>query len=221
MLLDLLLGGPENAIIGLLIVAPVLLMGLTFHEYAHGYAAYKLGDPTAKNMGRLSLSPFKHLDLMGTLSMLLVGIGWAKPVPVNSRYFKNPKWGMALTALAGPLMNLLLSFAGFSFYMLILRFARDSVISFAAGMFFFYFGYMNCYLAIFNLLPIPPFDGSRLAFVFLPDKFYWGVMKYERVIMLVLLVAIMGLSRIGYNPFAMIVELIMNAVIGFYEIILF
>lgn len=174
---------------------PVILFSLSFHEASHAFAANKLGDPTAKNLGRLTLNPLKHLDPIGTLCMILFHFGYAKPVPINARYFKNPKKGMALSALAGPVSNILLGALGLLLYnvfmALVLRtgvwYDKQNLCSLIA-LVFYYLYVMNIYLAIFNMLPIPPFDGSRLAFVFLPDKLYWGVMKYERIIMLVTLV---------------------------------
>ena len=208
MLLKLFRAGSKDelitAIIMLLISLPVILLSLSFHEAAHAFAAHKMGDRTARNLGRLTMNPAKHLDLMGTICMLLCGVGWAKPVPINTRYFKNPKWGMAISALAGPVSNLLLSFLGAVFVQLTIRVAVLAEIPYAPfffkGMpmsslilliflyFFELFAYYNAILAIFNMIPIPPFDGSRLAFVFLPDKWYFEIMKYERYIMLILFV---------------------------------
>ena len=210
MIFDLISGGLENALIQLLLFVPIALLALTFHEFAHGFVANKLGDPTAKNLGRLSLNPVKHLDLMGTLMILIVGIGWAKPVPINSRYFKRPKRDMALTVT---LYSLFIRF----FPLRILSGIQLSVIS----AFFYILSYLNCYFALFNLLPIPPFDGSRIAFVLLPDKFYWGVMKHERVIMMVTLLAIILLSGTGYNPLSMASEWIISQIQKLYFMILF
>ena len=225
MIFDLISGGLENALIQLLLFVPIALLALTFHEFAHGFVANKLGDPTAKNLGRLSLNPVKHLDLMGTLMILIVGIGWAKPVPINSRYFKRPKRDMALTALAGPLMNLIIAFVGVTLYSLFIRFFPLRILSgiqfSVISAFFYILSYLNCYFALFNLLPIPPFDGSRIAFVLLPDKFYWGVMKHERVIMMVTLLAIILLSGTGYNPLSMASEWIISQIQKLYFMILF
>ena len=113
MLLDLWTANdPKQLIISILLTVPIVMISLSVHEAAHAYIAYKMGDPTARNLGRLTINPMKHLDLVGSLMMLFVGYGWAKPVPINTRYFKNPTKGMALTARAGPLSNLMLAFIG-------------------------------------------------------------------------------------------------------------
>lgn len=174
-----------------LLSAIVVLISLTVHEYCHGYAAYKLGDDTAKNFGRLTLNPLKHLDPIGALCMLFFHIGWAKPVPINARNFKNPKKGFALTALAGPLSNIILGFVFAFIYLLVYALLKD--VGFARKDFSYYlasntltflwlFHSINIGLGLFNLLPIPPFDGSRLLNVVLPPKYYFGIMKYERYI---------------------------------------
>ena len=177
---------------------PVVLLALTVHECAHARAAEKLVDGTARAFGRITLNPLKHLDPIGALMLLLCGFGWAKPVPINSRNFKKPRSGMALTALAGPLSNLLLGFLGCALYkVLLLIFTRCGFISgnmiltsssFSASLiqysvsFAVLFYSINISLAIFNLLPIPPLDGSRLLGLLLPAKWYYTVMRYERYI---------------------------------------
>ena len=174
-----------------LLSAIAVLIALTVHEYCHGYAAYKMGDDTAKNFGRLTLNPLKHLDPIGALCMLFFHIGWAKPVPINARNFKNPKKGFAITALAGPLSNLVLGFFSAFFYLLIIALFWEKAY-FAGGfhyhlvdntiLFLGIFFTVNVGLGLFNLIPIPPFDGSRLLNVVLPPKYYFGIMKYERYI---------------------------------------
>ncbi len=177
----------------LVISLPVIIISLCFHETAHAFVAYKLGDPTAKNLGRVSMNPLKHLDIIGTICMIFFKFGWAKPVPINARYFRNPKRDMALSAVAGPISNLILCFIGLILFAIsqeIYYTAKDASAMFIITTFFYLFYYLNLHLALFNLIPVPPLDGSRLAFIFLPDKLYWGVMKYERIIMLVMMVAL-------------------------------
>ena len=193
MLFDLFRGGDIRiAIVTLLLTVPTVLISLTFHEVAHGYAAYKLGDPTAYNMGRLTLNPLAHLDPLGALLMLLVGFGYAKPVPINAGYFKKPKYGMAITAAAGPVTNLLLGLvATIIMYTYAWNFApliNANIVLYVIYQMLLYFAYLNFALAIFNMIPLPPFDGSRVLFAFLPDRLYFGIMKYERYIMIAVLV---------------------------------
>lgn len=191
----------------MLLSLPMIFLALSVHESAHGLAAYKLGDPTARNLGRLTLNPIKHIDLFGFICMLVFHIGWAKPVPVNARNFKNPRRDMALTAAAGPLSNLLTAIALAGLLRLEIWLAdslfREEMVFFLIGETNFSMGFkcisvltyilymgvlLNISLSIFNLIPIPPFDGSRIAHVFLPTKWYFAIMKYEQIIMIVLLV---------------------------------
>ncbi len=202
MLFSIFSGGDiRTAIIRLLLTIPVIILALSCHEAAHGWMAYKMGDRTAYNLGRVTLNPIKHLDPLGTLMMLVIGYGWAKPVPINTRYFKNPKKGMALTALAGPMSNLILGIIGSMLYMLTNRIMLANIVAISGNalleniftvlqLFFLYFGYMNLALMVFNLIPLPPFDGSRIFSVFLPAKAYFAIMQYERYI----LYAVLGVS---------------------------
>ena len=168
--------------------ALVVLISLSIHEFAHGYAAYKLGDPTAKSLGRLTLNPLAHIDIYGLIAMVLFRIGWAKPVPINARYFKKPKRDFAICALAGPLSNILLAFLGAFLYLLFFRLFRD--VAFSSEILFnivnnflkflFLFAILNVSIAVFNSLPIPPFDGSRFIYSILPRSLYFKIMKHER-----------------------------------------
>ena len=171
--------------LGLLISsAAVIFFTLPVHEWAHGFVATKLGDPTPRYQGRLSLNPLKHIDYVGALCIILVGVGWAKPVQVDMRYFKNPKRDMAITAAAGPLMNLLVSFVLLLIYNFISVFvAVPSLVAYIV----LYFVLININLAVFNLIPIPPFDGSRILSAFLPDRIYYRLMQYERIIFIIVL----------------------------------
>lgn len=180
-----------------------VLLCLTVHEVSHGLAAYALGDPTAKEQRRLSLNPLRHLDLMGTVMMLIAGFGWAKPVPVDARYFKHPKTGMAITALAGPLSNFLFAYVSAIFYTLFFglmmtgRFTGS--LALAVLQFFGTLLVLNIGLGLFNLIPFPPLDGSKVVEGFLPDRVTYALWKYERIGMLVL----MGLLIFGvFDVFA-------------------
>lgn len=153
----------------LLSVVFIMLCVLPLHEFAHGWVACKLGDPTAKNAGRLTLNPIRSLDPAGAIGMLLFGFGWAKPVPVDPRYFKNPKRGMAVTALAGPASNLLAAFVGAFLTVGMSRAAMNGLTVFLFQVLYYYV-MVNIALAVFNLLPIPPLDGSRIVGMFLSDK---------------------------------------------------
>ena len=185
----------RSFLIELLLSLPIIFLVISVHETAHGYVAYRLGDPTAKNLGRLTLNPLKHIDPFGFASMILVGYGWATPVPINTRYFKNPRRDMALTGAAGPVSNLLLGVVFAVLLKLSLTFVPGFVYSSEANVrvymilvTFLSMGvHYNVAFAVFNMLPIPPFDGSRILYVFLPPKYYFGIMKYERYIAIGLL----------------------------------
>lgn len=174
----------------------VLLCVLPVHEYAHALVATKLGDKTAKLSGRLTLLPFAHLDLWGSIMILICGIGYAKPVPVNPNNFKNPKKGMAITALAGPVSNLIMAFVFLIFVNALSAFGASLYASnrllYTIIYYFLYFAAnINATLAVFNLLPVPPLDGSRIFWAILPDKYYFKVMQYERYIMIAMFVLLL------------------------------
>ncbi len=201
----------------ILLRLPIVFLAITVHECAHGYVAYLLGDRTAKQYGRLSLNPLHHMDVMGVICMLFFGFGWAKPVPVNPQYFKNPKGGMSLVGLAGPLSNFLMAFVFAILFGLLARFfptADSFVVTFFANLFMV--GIMlNIGLGIFNLIPFPPLDGSKILAYFLPNRWYYQLMQYERYAMPVLLI----LLAFGVldKPLAMAQSAIFNI---FWEVIL-
>lgn len=168
------------------------VVALTFHECSHALAAYKLGDPTARNMGRLTLNPLKHLDLMGTLLLLLVGFGWAKPVPVNPRNYRNPKRDDIIVSLAGITSNILLAFLATPIYMLTIK--HGSNIALVVSWFIYAFIQTNIVLALFNLIPISPLDGSHVLEDLLlpvcgPKPFLW-LRQYGRYLLIVVLIAL-------------------------------
>lgn len=164
----------------------VVFCTLPVHEYAHAFVATKLGDDTARLKGRLTLAPLAHIDLIGALMIFLVGFGYAKPVPVNPRKFKNPKAGMALTALAGPLSNVIMAFLFLVLgnISLILYGKTDMIFLSVAYSFFLFAARINVGLAVFNFIPIPPLDGSRIVNLIIPSKYYFKIMQYERYIIL-------------------------------------
>ncbi|HQD73311.1 MAG TPA: site-2 protease family protein, partial [Clostridiales bacterium] len=174
-------------LIGMSAIIFVLFCTLPVHEFAHAWAAVKLGDETPKNQGRLTLNPLAHLSLLGSLMILVAGFGYAKPVPVNTRNLKNPKKDFALISLAGPASNLIMAAIFFLLTNITFRFLSPSLLSQVIYYFFYFAATINVNLAVFNLLPIPPLDGSRLWGLVLPDKYYYTVLQYERYIMLALL----------------------------------
>ncbi len=175
-------------LVGVMSSVFVVFCTMPIHEFAHAWMSTKLGDQTARLSGRLTLNPLAHLDLWGCIMILLVGFGYAKPVPVNIRNFKNRKRDMALTALAGPVSNLIMALFFLVLMQIANKFGSGSNFGMILVWFFYYAAYINVSLAVFNLLPIPPLDGSRIATVILPDRYYYKVMQYERYIMIALFV---------------------------------
>lgn len=166
----------------MLVTAASALLCITFHEMCHGLMALALGDRTAKRAGRLTLNPLRHVDVFGLIMLVTVRFGWAKPVPVNMRNFKKPKAGMAATALAGPLSNVFLSAVAIMLYAVCEFYYRlnGGELMYWLSLFFVYTASISAGLAVFNLLPVPPLDGSKILFSVLPDQWYMKLMRYER-----------------------------------------
>lgn len=185
----LLSGDLQSALITLALSLPAIVLCLSVHEAAHGGAAYLLGDRTAQHQGRLTLSPMAHIDPFGFLCLLLFGFGWARPVPVNISNFKNRRWGMALTALAGPVSNFLTAFVAYCLYVLIWMFGSGAFMQ-TVSMFLSIVAGMSVGLGVFNLIPVHPLDGSRVLDAFLPFSWSMRLQRYQSVILLVFILAL-------------------------------
>ncbi len=202
-----------------------LCVAIPLHELAHAVVSDKLGDHTARDAGRITLNPIKHIDPLGLLSMLFIGVGWAKPVPVNPRYYKNHKKGMAITSLAGPISNMMLAVFAMVAFKLVYYIGFSVFDSIplgvdVAGTVLYYFAVINVSLALFNMLPIPPLDGSRVLGVILPDKIYFSIMKVERYIMIVLILSMVILPRLtGFSPIGWLLGPLTYTVVDFLDTI--
>ncbi|MDY3791866.1 MAG: site-2 protease family protein, partial [Oscillospiraceae bacterium] len=170
----------------------VLFTAVPVHECAHAWVAEKMGDDTGRQQGRITLNPFAHLTLWGSLMMVLVGFGWGKPVSVDPRNFKNPKKGMVLTSLAGPASNFIMAFLAMIVYKVleIISIVNDNNTMQMVATVFLYVTIINISLAVFNFLPIPPLDGSKIFNAVLPEKWYFTIMRYENIIFIVLIILI-------------------------------
>lgn len=181
----------NTTISNLIYTIPAVLIAIVLHEWAHGFISYKLGDPSPKAEGRLSLNPLKHLDPVGTLCLLFFRFGWAKPVQVNPNYYKDRKMGMMWTALAGPIMNFIISFMTILIVIIILKLFPNFILT-DLGYYVYNVllvtSFLSISLGVFNLIPIPPLDGSKILFAILPEDMYFAYMKYERYGMILLVI---------------------------------
>lgn len=201
-----------------LLRAIVVLIAIPFHEAAHALVSHWLGDDTALRAGRLSLNPMRHFDPLGALCMLIGGVGWARPVGINPRNYRNPKVGMAISAAAGPVSNFLLAWLFMILYKVVLYSGLAGRVS-PLAMFLYDMVVMNLSLAVFNLIPVPPFDGSRIVLLFLPERLYFKAMRYERYIMLAVL-ALVFLGALNV-PLSVAVNFLWNRLVdltGFVEL---
>ena len=196
-----------NVIMEYVLIGISILIALVFHELAHGYISHKLGDPTPSRDGRLTLNPMAHLDLFGTICMIVFHFGWAKPVQINSQYYKNRKLGTVLVSLAGPCMNFILALIG----TILITLLPETVFS----LFLYYFISINTSLGVFNLIPIPPLDGSKVLGAVLPEKIYFGYMRYEQYGMFLLMILLMT------GVLTPILTVLVNFMFKLYDIFLF
>ena len=217
-------GNWREAIIEIILTLPVIMFALAWHEAAHGYMAYKMGDPTARNLGRLTLNPAKHIDHMGFIAMMILCFGWAKPVPISARLFDNPKRGMALTAIAGPIANFISGCLGAALYGICFVWNYKLAVSPSVPellynvsnvlcMFFALWALYNFVFMVFNLIPLPPFDGSRFFLQFLPADKYFRIMQYEKYILIGVFVALWGSSYMfNFSPFSWVANKLLYTV---------
>lgn len=175
-------------IYSLIYVVPAVLIALCLHELSHGMVSYSLGDPTPKAEGRLSLNPFKHLDLFGTLMLVFFNFGWAKPVSVNPKYYEHPKIDMIKVALAGPIMNFIVGFVAILIIGIMekVQIPYNLAVKYISTLLYFT-ALISVGLGLFNLIPIPPLDGSKVLFAILPEKYYFSYMRFEQFGMIILL----------------------------------
>jgi Zn-dependent protease len=203
----------------ILYLLPVILITLSVHEFAHAYSSYKLGDPTAKNMGRLTLNPLRHLDVLGTIMLLISFFGWAKPVPINPMYYKNTKRGTMIVSLAGPLSNILMALlSAFAIAYISLAYGTPDIYSINKLSIIYYFSQfayiININLAVFNILPVPPLDGSKILSGLLPNRYYYKMLEYENYMGIGFLIIVFVFPNVLQTVMSPLVWVIQRA-IGF------
>jgi Zn-dependent protease len=217
-----------DGLIQFLFLIPIVLFSLSFHEFAHGYIAHKCGDNTARNFGRLTLNPLKHLDIIGAIMLFAVGFGWAKPVPISMRNFRKPKRDLALVSIAGPIANFILVFVGIGLFTIVETFLVPFAISRPILLFLYLFSTINAGLGVFNLIPLPPLDGSKIIMCLLPPHLavkYSRIERYSSIIFLVLILSsYISLGRFGsvYDFIFQPIEWLRNSIIsGAYNFYIF
>lgn len=203
----------KSTVLSLLLSLPALLIALTVHEFAHGYVADKMGDPTARYSGRLSLNPMAHFDLFGTLCLLLFHFGWAKPVPINPRNFKNAKWGTVAVSLAGPMANFIVALISGFIMGAMEHFVPVNTLSEFLYTVVYFCLMMNAGLMVFNLIPIPPLDGSKVLMEFLPYKYKFKMYSLERYFSIILM------ALVFLNVLTPLLSLLRGWVVAFIDLI--
>lgn len=214
MISSLINGSVGSYLMELLYRIPAILVAIAFHEWAHAYAAYKRGDPTAYNLGRMSINPFDHLDLTGFLMLVLFRFGWAKPVPINTRNFSSPRKDELIVSLAGVVTNLILAFVSMGIFFLVVygfNYYNDALVTIL-----YYFYFINMGLCVFNLLPIPPLDGYRVAACLLSRKIGYRPFEFLERYGFVIIVALLLTGTLS-SIMSRIISVIMSGMLSFYS----